>query len=88
MLDSSLTLDLLKSLGGNSSGQEILQVVVVDNLTDVGALVLGKIRLDTVGVCGILSHELSDVLILRLDSLSDASSNGRAKATEASAHSL
>lgn len=88
LFNGSFALDFFESLGSNSSRQKVLQVIVINDLADIRALVFGKVRFDSIGVRRISSYELRDIAILRLDSLSDPSSNGLAITTKASAHSL
>ena len=64
-------LHLFQCFRGDSIRQEVSQVLVVNNLTNVRASLFNQVRLDTVRVARVLSHKLGDVSILGLNSLSN-----------------
>lgn len=82
------SLDLLEGLGGDSVGQEVSQVIVVDDPANVGASLLNEVRLNAVGMGWILRDELRNVPVLGLDSLRDRGSHSGGEATELAGHGL
>ena len=64
-------LHLFQCFRGDSIGQEVSQVLIVYDFTNVGASLFDQVRLDTVRVARVLSDKLGDVSILGLNSLGD-----------------
>ena len=62
---------LFQCFRGDSIGQEVSQVLIVNDFTNVGTSLFDQVRLDTVRVARILGDKLGDVSILGLNSLSN-----------------